>query len=81
LSQAALVGYIKQFHPDLVEPWGTGISIAQFGDIAINLYFNYFDISAKFAWLYFILGLITVFPMVYYFNKLEELRMKANAWV
>lgn len=81
LAQATLIGYIKAFHPDLVEPWGTGISIAQFGDIVISLYFNYFDISQRFSILYLIIGLITVVPMLYCFWKLENLRIRANKWV
>lgn len=75
------MGYIRNFHPDLVEPWGTGISIAQFGDIVISLYFNYFDLSEFFVVLYFIVCVVSVGPMLFYFNKLENLRNKANEWV
>ena len=81
LAQATIIGYIRNFHPDLVEPWGTGISIAQFGDIVISLYFNYFDLSEMFSLIYFIVLVISVGPMLYYFNKLENLRQRANQWV
>ena len=45
LAQATMVGYIRHFHADLIEPWGTGISIGELCDIIMSLYFNYFDIN------------------------------------
>ena len=38
MIDAAITGYLKAFHPDLSEPWGFGISLAQFFNIPANWY-------------------------------------------
>lgn len=67
-AQATMVGYIRHFHADLIEPWGTGISIGELCDIIMSLYFNYFDINRHFSTLYLIFGVLTVIPSLFFFS-------------
>ena len=76
LAQATLVGYIRHFHADLIEPWGTGISIGEICDIIMSLYFNYFDINREFSFLYLVIGVLTVVPTIFFFTSLEKRLVK-----
>ena len=52
LASSTICGYIKCFHPDQIELFGTGQAIAQFGEIPVALYFNYYDVDRDFKYIY-----------------------------
>jgi hypothetical protein len=75
LSESTIVGYLKCFHPDQIEDFGTGQSLGSLGDIASVFILNNFNITRKFS-LYFGYLSLTMIPLLYCFNSLENLRIE-----
>jgi len=73
-ADGTLVGYLRNFHPDLAEPWGVGITIAQFSSIIMNLYTTNYNLDAYVAYLYFAMTLICSVPTMMAFTKAESIR-------
>ena len=75
LSESTIVGYIKCFHPDQIEDFGTGQSIGSFIDLFMIFILNNFLISFKYA-IYFGYLTVSMIPLLYCFNALENLRLE-----
>lgn len=75
LSESTIVGYLKCFHPDQIEDFGTGQSLGSLGDIASVFILNNFNITRKFS-LYFGYLSLSMIPLLYCFNSLENLRIE-----
>ena len=75
LSESTIVGYLKCFHPDQIEDFGTGQSIGSIGDIGSVFILNNFNITRKFS-LYFGWLSLSMIPLLFCFNSLENLRIE-----
>ena len=73
LAESTIVGYLKCFHPDQIEEFGTGASIASIGDILTNFWINNFQLSTKQSQIFFYLSLSSI-SLLYCFNGLDNLR-------
>lgn len=78
LADATIVGYFRCFHKDLVEPWGTGTSIAQFFNVFSNFYTTNYDMDDRLFYAYFTTAFATSIPLLMCYKRIEAIRIKAS---
>jgi hypothetical protein len=78
LADGVLVGYLKNYHPDLAEPWGVGIVISQFFSIIMNLYTTNYSLDENMAYFYFALAFFCSVPAIMSFNTMESIRLAST---
>jgi len=78
LADATIVGYFRCFHKDLVEPWGTGTSIAQFFNVFSNFYTTNYDMDDRLFYGYFTAAFATSIPLYMCYKRIEGIRVKAS---
>lgn len=78
LADATVVGYFRCFHKDLIEPWGTGTSIAQFFNVFSNFYTTNYDMDERLFYGYLFAAFATGIPLFMCFRRIESIRIKAS---
>jgi hypothetical protein len=78
LADATIIGYFRCFHKDLVEPWGTGTSIAQFFNVFSNFYTTNYDTDDRLFKGYLFVAFTTSIPLYMCYRKIESIRIKAS---
>jgi hypothetical protein len=75
IIESTTLGYLKTFHPDLSEPWGVGITLAQFFNIPANYYTSNYDLDNSISYIYLMIGLLGSYPIIYCFDRVEKIRI------
>ena len=78
LADATIIGYFRCFHKDLVEPWGTGTSIAQFFNVFSNFYTTNYDMDHRLFTGYLVAAFTTSIPLYMCYKRIENIRIKAS---